>query len=196
MDFLTDTSIGLFIMIVAPGFLSLKTWGLIHPTRHTSLADSLYEAIFYGVLNYFLVVHWLPPLMARISYVCGILAYIFSLIVVPFLLPFLWKKILSLEVIKRKTINPIPKAWDVFFTRRLPCFMLVHLKNGQTIGGLYAYESAASSYPETEDLYLQEVWNIDSEGKFSSPVEDTMGLLVNYTAIDYIEIYKSKVEGE
>lgn len=130
MDLLTHTNIGLFIMIVAPCFLGLKIWGLIHPTRHISFADSLYEAIFYGVLNYFLIVHWFPPLMVRINSHFEIIAYIFSLLIVLFLLPFFWKKILSLKCIKQKTINPIPKAWDVFFTKGLPCFMLVHLKNG------------------------------------------------------------------
>jgi hypothetical protein len=196
MDFLTNTSIGLFIIIVAPGFLSLKIWGLIHPTRHTSLADSLYEAIFYGVLNYFLIVQWLPKLLAKINSVFEIIAYIISLVIVPLLLPLLWKNILSLKFIKQKTINSVPKAWDFFFAKHLPCFMLIHLKNGQMIGGLYSDKSSASTYPESEDLYLEQVWVVDSEGRFYEPVEGTMGLLVNNGVIDYIEIYKPKVEGE
>jgi hypothetical protein len=190
MDFLTSTNIGLFITIVAPGFLSLKIWGLIHPTQHTTLADSLYEAIFYGVLNYFLVVHWLPVLLAKINAHLEIVAYIFSLVIVPFLLPFLWRKILSLKYIKRKIISPIPKAWDFFFTKYLPCFMLIHMKNGQMVGGLYLEQSSASTYPETEDLYLEQVWVIDDKGRFYEPVEGTMGLLINNNVIDYIELFE------
>jgi hypothetical protein len=72
--------------------------------------------------------------------------------------------------------------------------MLIHLKDGQIIGGLYAYESAASSYPESEDLYLQEVWEIDNKGKFTKPIEGTMGLLVSYNTVDFIELFKA--EGE
>jgi len=45
-----------------------------------------------------------------------------------------------------------------------------------------------------EDLYLQEVWDIDNNGKFTKPVEGTMGLLVNYNTVDYIELFKA--EGE
>lgn len=59
---------------------------------------------------------------------------------------------------------------------------------------MYASGSAASSYPEPEDLYLEEVWNIDDEGKFIERVEDTMGLLVNSETIDYIELFKYKVK--
>ena len=194
MDFLTNTTIGLFIVIVAPGFISLKIWRLIHPSRYISFADSLYEAVFYGVFNYFIFVIWLPPLMAGIHTALEIIAYVFSLVIVPVILPFAWKFILKRKFIKHITINPIPRAWDNFFIRGIPCFMLIHLKDGQIIGGLYAYESAASSYPEAEDLYLQEVWDIDNNGKFTKPVEGTMGLLVNYNTVDYIELFKA--EGE
>jgi hypothetical protein len=116
-------------MIVAPGFISMKIWGLIHPSRYIAFADSLYEAIFYGALNYFAFVQWLPPLMLKINFTLEIIAYILSLVITPLLLPILGKKILSWGFINKKIINPIPKAWDVFFGKRQPCFMMVHLKN-------------------------------------------------------------------
>lgn len=195
MEFLTNSAFGLFVSIVAPGFLSMKIWALIHPSRRVSFADSLYEAVFYGVINYFLVAIWLLPLTEQFNTVLSIIAYIFSFVIVPFILPHLWKWILSWKFIKSKIINPIPKAWDVFFGKRKPCFMLIHLKNGQVIGGLYAYESAASSYPEKEDLYLQEIWALNDEGKFTNPIDDTMGLLVNYNTVDYIELFKCFEKG-
>jgi hypothetical protein len=48
MDFLTQNTFGLFVLIVAPGFLSMKVWTLIHPGRRASFADLLYEAVFQG----------------------------------------------------------------------------------------------------------------------------------------------------
>jgi hypothetical protein len=192
MDFLANNNIGIFIVIVAPGFISLKIWKLIHPSRYISFADSLYEAFFYGVFNYFVIVVWFPSLITSINTTLGIIAYVISLVIMPVLLPFVWKWILKRKFIKNITINPIPRAWDNFFIRGIPCFMLIHLKDGQIIGGLYAYESAASSYPEEEDLYLQEVWEIDNNGKFIKPIEGTMGLLVNYNTVDYIELFKAE----
>ena len=194
MDFLSNNTIGLFILIIAPGFISLKIWRLIYPGRYVSFTDSLYEAVFYGVFNYFIIVVWFPPLMAEINITLGIIAYVISLVIFPVLLPFAWKEVLKRKFVKDITINPIPKAWDNFFIRGIPCFMLIHLKDGQIIGGLYAYESAASSYPESEDLYLQEVWEIDNKGNFIKPIEGTMGLLVNYNTVEFIELFKA--EGE
>ncbi|MDR1230197.1 MAG: DUF6338 family protein [Spirochaetaceae bacterium] len=195
MDFLTETTIGLFIMIVAPGFISLKIWGLIHPSRRIVFSEVLYEAVFYGVLNYFLVVQWSTALALTSETVIKVCIYIISLVVVPVLLPIAWKFILSCKFIKKRIINPIPKAWDVFFRRRKPCFMIVHTKNRQVIGGLYAYDSATSSYPESQDLYLQEIWELDDEGKFVKQIDGTLGLLVSGDTIDYIELFHY-AEGE
>jgi hypothetical protein len=189
MEFLADTNFGLFVMIIAPGFISLKIWGLLHPSRSVSFANSLYEAIFYGVLNYFAIVQWLPPLLAKINIVIEILAYIVSLAGLPILWPILWNKILVLIAKKQKIINPIPKAWDVFFMKRKACFMIVHLKNGQAVGGLYAGDSAASSYPEKADLYLEQIWKLDNEGKFIEPIKGTMGLMVDCDNVEYIELF-------
>ncbi|GMO36617.1 MAG: DUF6338 family protein [Termitinemataceae bacterium] len=191
MEFLTESGFGLFVLIVAPGFLSLKVWALIHPSRRVSFADSLYEAVFYGVVNYFLVAVWMLPLMAKQGAVWKIIALITALVIVPLLLPHLWKWILSWKSIRKRIINPIPKAWDVFFGKQKPCFMLVHLNNGQVIGGLYAYNSASSSYPEEEDLYLEKIYEIDDAGKLTKPIDGSLGLLVNCKSIDYIELLEA-----
>jgi len=195
MELLTATNFGLFVMLVAPGFISLKIWSLVHPSRHVSFAESLYEAVFYGVFNYFAFTVWLPPLASKVGGVLQVIAYVFSLVVTPILLPVLWKIVLSFIAKTGKIINPMPKAWDYFFGKRKPCFTIVHLKNGQVIGGLYAYESSASSYPEDSDLYLEQIWNLDDEGKFLKPVDGTMGLLVDCESVDYIELFHCVEKG-
>jgi hypothetical protein len=67
--------------------------------------------------------------------------------------------------------------------------MLIHIKNGRIIGGLYGPDSFASSYPEKEDVYLQETWKIDGKGKFLKKIADTKGLLINPNTIEYIELF-------
>jgi hypothetical protein len=69
------------------------------------------------------------------------------------------------------------------------------LNNNRVIGGLYGYDSFASSYPEKEDLYLEEVWKIDNDGKFVEKIANTKGVLINYNSIEYIELFDVN-EGE
>jgi hypothetical protein len=83
-----------------------------------------------------------------------------------------------------------PTAWDHYFSREEVCFALLHLKNGEMTGGLYCSNSFASSYPEKEDLYLEELWKVDEKGVFTEKVENTNGLSVNFEEIHYIEFFK------
>ena len=67
--------------------------------------------------------------------------------------------------------------------------MLIHLNNGRMIGGLYGTDSFASSYPEKEDIYLQEIWKIDTEGNFIEKITGSKGLLINHDVIEYVELF-------
>ena len=73
--------------------------------------------------------------------------------------------------------------------------MLIHLNNGRIIGGLYGPDSFVSSYPEEEDVYLQEIWKIDEEGRFMEKIPDSKGLLINHDAIEYIEFFDINRDG-
>ena len=81
-------------------------------------------------------------------------------------------------------------TWDYFFGLREPCFMLIHLKSKNTIGGLFKDSSFASSFPASEDIYLEEIWKINEKGEFIEKLPQTAGMLVNIQTIEYIELYK------
>lgn len=186
MEVLNENTIRLIMLIVAPGFISLKIWGLIHPSPKLLLsAESLIEVIIFSCFNYISTI-WLYLLLKETSFVW---AYYLTVLIISFLWPILLKFILNIRLLKKIKISLIPKSWDYFFSKRELCFMLIHLNNGKMIGGLYGMDSFASSYPEKEDLYLQEVWKIDSEGKFIEKILGSKGLLVNHSLIEYIELF-------
>jgi hypothetical protein len=186
LEFLTENTIQLLIIFVAPGFISLKIWGLIHPSQKILISESLIEAIIFSSFNYIITI-WLYLITKNTNFIW--IYFLIVLIVFPILWPILLKAILDLKFFKKIIISLIPKSWDYFFSKRECCFMLVHLNNGRIIGGLYGIDSFASSYPEKEDIYLQEVWKVDAEGKFIERVIGSKGLLVNYDAIEYIELF-------
>ena len=85
-------------------------------------------------------------------------------------------------------MNPIPNSWDYFFLKREAAFVMIHLKSGKLIGGVYGGQSYASAYPEPRDLYLKEVWKIE-KGYFKHKIKDTKGLYITYDEILYIEFF-------
>ena len=57
------------------------------------------------------------------------------------------------------------KPWDYVFSRRQAYWVIVHLRDGRKIGGRFDRKSFASSYPADEQIYIEEVWRLDEDGR-------------------------------
>lgn len=193
-DLLQFDKLQLIFVVILPGFISIKVWGLINPTARVKTADHLVDAICYSFFN-FAALFWLIPIANRVqSQFWSTVIFLIILLVFPVIWPIALKKILSSRRFRGKTLSPVPKAWDYFFGRAESCFMLLHLKNGKTIAGLYRGDSFASAYPEKEDLYISEVWSSDPEGHIIEKIPGTKGMLINKASVDYIELFR--IDGE
>ncbi|MDR0637499.1 MAG: hypothetical protein LBG27_01115 [Spirochaetaceae bacterium] len=51
MEFLQDNNLALLIYLVAPGFISLKVWGLLNSSPKVKLSENLSEAVIYSAFN-------------------------------------------------------------------------------------------------------------------------------------------------
>ena len=67
--------------------------------------------------------------------------------------------------------------------------MIVHLTD-RRIGGVFADKSFASSSPAPPEIYLEQIWKLDSEGRFISPVESTAGVLISGEQIVALELFR------
>lgn len=199
MDIFETNKILLFVIFFIPGFISIKIWHLLNPSHRIEATTYILEAISYSCINYAISFPLLIVLNKGIK--SGILWYHYGIIslvlfIFPIIWPFIYLRITSSKKMQGIIIHPIPKAWDYFFKRGEICFMLIHLKSGDLLGGYYGSESFASSYPAEEDLYLQQVLEVDENGCFGDPIEDSKGLLINYHNIDYIELFNASKEVE
>jgi hypothetical protein len=183
MPELTKENIEMLILFVAPGFISLKVWGLIHSNLRFRISESLIEAVIYSSWN---AVFFLG-LFEVLNKINPILAYAVVFICLPVIWPILFNLVAKIPYFRARLT---PTSWDHVFNEREDCFILLHLKNGQMLGGLYSGNSFASSYPEKEDLYLSQLWKIDEEGAFREPIKNSGGLLVNFEEVSFIEIFK------
>ena len=80
------------------------------------------------------------------------------------------------------------------FAQRKPYWVEVFLKNGNVIAGLYANNSSASSAPAPEQIYLEETWVLDVDGKFERAIADTAGVIILTSEISHIEFRKCNVQ--
>lgn len=62
-------------------------------------------------------------------------------------------------------VNPIPTAWDFKFSKAGSRWVLVTLKDGSRVAGLWGEKSFASSFAGERDLYLQRTYLVSAEAE-------------------------------
>jgi len=200
VDIFESNKLSLLLVFFVPGFISMKIWSLIVPFDLRKMSDHLLEAISYSCMN-FALLSWLiniviqPEFRARFPVLSSLAIFSF-LFVFPVLWPILARAILKLDFIKRELIGPIPTSWDHYFRHTKSFYALVHLRNGDLLGGFFGLKSRASAFPNTQDIYLEEVWKVNQAGEFQEKVEHSKGMWITRDVFDHIEFFEVIFEEE
>lgn len=184
----------LFLVLFIPGFISLKVYDLIIAGDKRDFSKSISEVVGYSALN-FAALWWLVSLATQeqLSESCPFLYWLYlSLVflIFPAIWPVVFYKLSQLEIFKRHLLSPIKQPWDFVFSQRKSHWVVVHMKNGNTIRGKYAKNSSTSAYPSERQIYLEEVWKKSEKGGFKEKVKRTNGVIIFESEISYIELYK------
>ena len=184
-----------FLFLFIPGFISLKIYDLFVPNERRDFSKSIVEVIAYSTFNLVVLFPIINEINTNNFYINHpILSY--SLLLIGFIImPILWAciylKIINWKTISSLIIHPILRPWDLKFSEGHPAWIIVHLKDGRLIGGIYQENSYASSYPAEEQIYLEQVWKLDQDGKFIEAVERSKGIIIFKNDITAVEFYES-----
>ena len=86
-------------------------------------------------------------------------------------------------------VDPAPTSWDYAFTGGGPYFVRARLRDGERVGGFFGDGSFASSYPEVQDLYLEEAWRLTPDGAFVERLSGSRGLLLRRETVELLELF-------
>ena len=188
----------LFLVLVVPGLISMHVYRLLFAAREIDWKGGLIQALFYSSLNLAVCLPILVPIHRDdflekhpYWYTAGLMVV---LLVLPVAWPFLYQLLLRWQWLASKIQLPYPTAWDYFFGRRVPVFVLVQLRNGSRLGGYYGFQSYASSFPTEGDIYLEAVYRVDEDGKFGEPIEGSGGAIIRKDQYDLIEFFTPSQE--
>ena len=179
----------LFAAIVLPGFLSIQVWTLIHPSEDRLLKDVLLDAVAFSVVNAALL--WIPISLAPQVETLWLRWVLILLIFV--VAPLSWPKLLDVLLTKAASrgwiLSRHRTAWDDFFARRRPCWVIVHLADGRRIGGYFGAKSYATLFPQSGHIYIEELWSLNEEtGAFETAVPDSNGIVLRPGDYHFVEI--------
>jgi Family of unknown function (DUF6338) len=180
----------LFLFFFVPGFVSLKVYDSLVASETRDFSKSIFDAVAYSALNYgilYPVIVWIRS--GTLHWIAYSAAGLFVLIICPIVWPFLWLKVLSTKIFSSRFIHPVGRPWDFVFLRRKPCWVIVHLRDRRKIGGLFDRRSFASSHPAEPQLYLEEVWKLGDDGRFTERVKSTEGIIILEAEILAVEFF-------
>ncbi len=184
-------NVALILLFLIPGFLSLKVYDTLFPRQPRDLSKSIIEVLMYSALNYG-ALSWLIYLSLYIQIAwLKALTLILSVLIMPIAWPVGYYNLLKISWFRtRLGIHPIPVPWDYVFGKGKPYWIIVHLKDGRKIGGRYHTDSFASSFPESPQIYVEEVWKLSKTGKFLKQIERSQGIILFSESIDMVEFFE------
>lgn len=201
MEFLKPDTFTLFIAVVVPGVVAAKVYALLIPSDARKWSDDLIEIATYGFINYGLF-FWAFHLTQTGSFPRAhpIWATLITLLLVTIppallaLLAFKVRESWSTRVAVRLRVPVIeqePTAWDYFFSERKPVMILAYLRSGDVVGGLYGARSNASAYPHPQQIYLEQIWELDDEtSAFLHPIPGTAGCILDHSDIEKLYFFE------
>jgi hypothetical protein len=68
-----------------------------------------------------------------------------------------------------------PRAWDFAAPARGARFVRIETASGKFFGGWFAANSFVSTYPEPVGIFVEEQWNVDTDGSFVDRVPGSDG---------------------
>jgi hypothetical protein len=141
MDIWETSKLILFIAFVIPGFVSLKTYELLFPATTKESSKLLIDAVAYSCINYALLL-W--PIYAvetggvrETHPTWYVLFYVFVLFIAPIAWACVMKKLRSTDFFQGSMPHPTAKPWDYVFAQRKRYWIVVTLKDGKQLAGLY-----------------------------------------------------------
>ncbi|WMJ74371.1 DUF6338 family protein [Cytophagaceae bacterium ABcell3] len=193
MDIFEFDKLALFLLFFIPGFISMKVYHLLIASDKVNFSESLGEAMAFSAINY-ASLFWLILLMYKKnlyenSFFWFVILWSFIILIAPILWTIFYVWLTRSSFFKKRIISPFKSPWDYFFEKRESCWILVHLKNGERIGGIYSSNSFASAYPHVKEIYLEQVWEVDCDGKFIKQKTRSKGIIICGNEISSFEFF-------
>lgn len=190
MNIFEPNSLLLFILFFMPGFVAMKIYDLLIPNETRSAPAYVFDAVAYSTINFIITwpLAWLILHYSMQNFITIFFIGLVVLVLTPVLIACAYVKLLSSRFLRGHTRGLVKRPWDIVFHRNTGLWVLVHLKNGKHVAGIYSSASAVSYFPHEEQIYLEKVLGFHPDGTTYS-VPDTKGVIIMGSEISMIELF-------
>jgi len=181
-----------FLALLFPGFIALSIYDLRIPGERRKWSDMGVGLVAYSILIDILVTIYLRiwPLTTNEA-TRAVVVGVFGDLLIPAGIGWFVVDLRAWMAKRGWVLSAMPKAWDYFFfgLRGRTAALVFTLKDGRKVGGFWAEEPMASSYPADEDVLITAVVKVDENGRFLNRITGATGMLIARSDILTIESY-------
>ena len=190
---------------LVPGFVSQTIKSYFVPLKEKDTAITILGYLTFTGINYalwswalYLVLFAIPPFdRPSIIIVLCFAVFIFSPLMLGILAGVLQSKGYIRKLMHKLKLEPMhesPSGWDWKFSKTdRPEIIHITLDNGTEIRGLFGAESFASDFSKDRDLYIEEIFDYQTDGNWSVD-PNSKGLWVSGSSIKYIEFIRADIK--
>jgi hypothetical protein len=190
----------LLLFLLVPGFVFIRVLDNLLPGVRRSFTQQVIDIVCW---SFTILAIWLLPALIVFGLSQRVSGWLFYLLLgalillgvfgTPILLAYIFYRLYVRGTLKNWGTHQSPTSWDWFFSNRKGNhYVRFHLKEGTDLGGYYGERSFAASSPNAQEIYVEEVWRLDKDGRFVERVEETDGAIVNREDCTRIEFFKSR----
>lgn len=183
-----------FLLFVVPGIVILFFRSKFLSGRMPKPAEgilsyaaitSAYHAFFFPITDYFLS----NPAQSLLNgFIWLLFIFVMPMLVGLFLgiaIRAKWMKSI-LDKLNVALVHPIGTSWEFRFSDCEECYVMAVLKDGTCWAGLYGQSSFASSTESERDFYLEKVFEIERDGRWTARASSVW---LNASEIQSIEFW-------
>ena len=188
----------LLLYLVVPGFIFIRIYDVFAPGERRSLGEVIIDTV--GT-SFICMMFWFWPFAALYDYRDSLppwLRYltlavltVLAAFVTPVLGAYLIHRLRHSRYLTGSISQPSPTSWEGFFSAKAENYYVrFYLKTGEKLGGYYGDDSFATSFPHGEEIYVEEVWRLDEDGRFAEQIEGTKGAFVSREDCTLLEFFE------
>lgn len=196
MIFSNYDSVFYTILLIVPGFILNLGYTYLIPHREGQAAIYSIRFITYSCINYAIIWPFAHDMIMEKYWETHPFRWSLLLIIFLLALPYFLGLVIGIingkDWIRRalrkggiNPIHPVPTGWD-YIMPKTQKYVIITLKNGQDIYGLFSEKSMASSVPTEKDIYLEQIYSLSDEGDWET-IARGEGMWVNGSEILHIE---------
>lgn len=193
-NLLTKETLDLFFLFVVPGVIAQRVYSLLIAGHEQKLSDRVVECLTFSMIHLVLF-HSLYDVVTQLGGgFWSHTAQVGLAAAIPAIEAYVLVRVLKSRWFRHylKAVHPTPKAWDHVFGLGVPFWAVLTLKSGRRLGGYYGPNSFASSFPNPEQIYLEQVWKVDDSGEFIEQIEKSAGAIIPFADCEFIEFFHTE----